>query len=196
MLAAQFMEDPLYTFMLPDPSTRQEVLRIFFRHYLEMLSPYSDIYASSAQWEAVALVFRSEQFGSSILSQLNYRRRIATAIIKSLPACRYIGFKGFIRGVSILHSMSSAWLHMLGDRPYAHLDMLVVQQAYRGSGQVSKMMEPLLAECDAKDWACTLETQNPNNVPLYGRYGFTLVETIRLPDSDLEQYCMVYNRNN
>ncbi|MCR8843184.1 GNAT family N-acetyltransferase [Paenibacillus sp. SC116] len=194
VFAEQFMEDPLYIFILPDRHTRLNVLRIFFRNYLDMLYPYSDLYASSSQLEAVMLVFYSEKFGSSRLAQLNYVRRIIVAIIKSLPACKYIGVKGFLRGVSILRNMSSAWLSMLEDRPYAHMDMLVVQQQYRGTGVVTKMIMPLIDECASNDLACTLETQNPNNVPLYGRYGFELVDTIKMPDSELEQYCMVFNR--
>ncbi|WP_261378230.1 GNAT family N-acetyltransferase [Paenibacillus agilis] len=194
IFAEQFMEDPLYIFILPNQRTRLNVLRIFFRNYLDMLYPYSDLYASSTQLEGVMLVFRSEKFGSSRLAQMNYLRRIVVAILKSLPACKYIGVKGLLRGVSILKNMSSAWLSMLEERPYVHMDMLVVQQQYRGTGVVTKMVMPLIDECTANDVACTLETQNPNNVPLYGRYGFELVDTINMPDSELEQYCMVYNR--
>ncbi|MBD8497754.1 GNAT family N-acetyltransferase [Paenibacillus sp. CAU 1523] len=188
------MEDPLYRFILPDQRTRLNVLRIFFRNYLDMLYPYSNLYASSTRLEGVMLVFYSEKFGSSKIAQLNYWRKIAFAILKSLPACKYIGVKGLFRGVSILRSMSSAWLSMLEDRPYAHMDMLVVQKQYRGTGLVTKMIMPLIDECSSRDVACTLETQNPNNVPLYGRYGFELVDTIKMTDSELEQYCMVYNR--
>nr|WP_236871185.1 hypothetical protein [Brevibacillus laterosporus] len=39
---------------------------------------------------------------------------------------------------------------------------------------------------------CTLETQNPGNIALYERYQFTTIEVIPLPESKLEQYCMVY----
>lgn len=115
------------------------------------------------------------------------------AIVKSIPICRYIGIRQFARGIAILHSMSSAWLSMLGNQEYIHLDMLVVQSKYRGQGFVSRIMKPLIEECNRRSIACTLETQNPDNILVYEHYGFSIVDVIPLPNSDLEQYCMVYS---
>jgi len=88
--------------------------------------------------------------------------------------------------------MSSAWLSMFEGRVYIHLDMLVVQPEFRGQGYVSKIMKPLLAECNQRNIVCTLETQNPHNIALYERYQFTTIEVIPLPESQVEQYCMIY----
>lgn len=195
VLAEGFVDDPLYRHILPEHSTRLDVLRIFFRNYVAMLYPYSDVYTTSGNMEAVALVFRSDRTGSSIVSRLKDRSALLLAIVKSFPICRYIGIRQFARGIAILHSMSSAWLSMLGDREYIHLDMLVVQSKHRGQGFVSRIMKPLIEECGKRGIACTLETQNPGNIPVYERYGFAIVDVIPLPNSDLEQYCMVYSGN-
>ncbi len=71
-----------------------------------------------------------------------------------------------------------------------HLDMLVVQERYRGQGYVSKIMMPLLAECLEKNALCTLETQTPSNLPIYEHFQFSTVKVIPLPNSTLKQYCM------
>ncbi|CAH8244474.1 GNAT family N-acetyltransferase [Paenibacillus melissococcoides] len=191
VMAEGFKEDGLYVHLLPDPSTRVEVLKLFFRNYIELLYDYGGLYATSENMEAVALIFRSERMGASWASRVSYAWGVARAVAKSLGMCRCIGPAGFLRGLSGLRSMSSAWLASLGDQPYLHLDMLVVQPQYRGQGWVRKMMSPLLAECRERGIACTLETQNPRNVGLYEHYGFTVVDTIRLRNSDLRQYCMI-----
>ncbi|MGG1440681.1 GNAT family N-acetyltransferase [Brevibacillus laterosporus] len=184
------MEDPLYQHILPDSSTRLNVLQIFFQNYVTMLYDYSDLYATSDRLEAVALVYRSEK--AEALPRFRYMWDICLAIIKSLKASKYIGLRGFWRGVAILRCMSSAWLSMFEGRTYMHLDMLVVQPKFRGQGYVSKIMKPLLAECNQRNIVCTLETQNPHNIALYERYQFTTIEVIPLPESQVEQYCMVY----
>ncbi|GAC41999.1 GNAT family N-acetyltransferase [Paenibacillus popilliae] len=191
VMADNFKEDGLYVHLLPDPSTRVEVLKLFFRNYIELLYDYGGLYATSEKMEAVALVFRSERVGASWASRMSYTWGVARAIAKSLRMCRYISPAGFLRALSGLRSMSSAWLASLGDQPYLHLDMLVVQPQYRGQGWVRKIMSPLLAECRERRIACTLETQNPRNVGLYEHYGFTIVDTIQMRNSDLKQYCMV-----
>jgi GNAT superfamily N-acetyltransferase len=186
------MEDPMYRHILPDESVRLRALEIFFQRYIEMLEPYSDLYTTSEQYEAVALVFRSNAMADTLWAKVKYMKQIIVAIIKASSISRLIGIRGYVRGVSILRNMSSSWLSMLGDRPYLHLDMLVVQQRYRGKGYVSKIMEPLLAECRANNIICTLETQTPSNLPIYKHYQFRTVNVIPLPNSSLEQYCMVY----
>jgi len=185
--------DPLYQHILPDESTRLHVLKIFFHRYLAMLYPYSDVLTTSDHYEAVALVFRSEREVGTWFSKMKYRKQIMMAILKSTPICRVIGVRGFIRGLSILNRMSSSWLSMLGDQEYMHLDMLVVQERYRGQGYVSRIMKLLLAECDERNMKCTLETQTPSNLPIYERYRFRTLQVIPLQDSTLEQYCMVYS---
>lgn len=186
------MDDPLYEYILPDQSTRLDVLKIFFQNYVTMLYDYSDLYTTSDSLEAIALVFRSKKVNSSPLARFKELSAILLTIVKSSKICRYIGIKQFLRGIFILRSMSSAWLSILGEREYIHLDMLVVQQKYRGQGFVTKMMKPLLDECKKRNIICTLETQNISNIKLYEHYNFKIVDVIKLPNSHLEQYCMIY----
>lgn len=185
-------DDPLYAHILPDEKTRLRVLNIFFHRYIEMMYPYSDLLTTSDRHEAVALVFHSEREAGTLRSKIKYMTRVVLAIIKSSPICTIIGVRGFIRGISILHSMSSSWLSMLGDREYMHLDMLVVQEQFRGQGYVSKVIKPLLAECRTKNIVCTLETQTLSNLPIYEHYEYRTVKIIPLTNSSLEQYCMAY----
>ncbi|GED15846.1 hypothetical protein AMI01nite_38370 [Aneurinibacillus migulanus] len=191
-MAEGFMDDPLYEYILPDRSTRLDVLKIFFQNYVTMLYDYSDLYTTSDSLEAVALVFRSKKVNSSPLTKCKDLSAILFTIVKSSKICRYIGIKQFLRGIFILRSMSSAWLSIVGEREYIHLDMLVVQQKYRGQGFVTKVMKPLLDECKKRNIICTLETQNISNIKLYEHYNFKIVDVIKLPNSHLEQYCMVY----
>lgn len=180
----------MYQHILPDETTRLRVLNIFFHRYIEMLYPYSDLLTTSTNYEAVALVFHSERQSGTLISNVNYMKQIGLAVLKCLPICRIIGVRGFIRGLATLNSMSSLWLSMFGDQKYMHLDMLVVQERYRGQGYVSKIMMPLLAECREKNALCTLETQTPSNLPIYEHFQFRTVKVIPLPNSTLEQYCM------
>lgn len=192
MAEAFAKDDPLYEHILPDESTRLGVLNIFFHRYIEMLYPYSDLLTTSENYEAVALVFHSDREAGTFRSKIKYMNRILLAVMKSTPICKMIGMRGFVRGLNILKSMNSSWLTMLGDQSYMHLDMLVVQEKYRGQGYVSKVMKPLLAECRPKNLICTLETQTLSNLPIYEHYQYRTVKVIPLPNSSLEQYCMVY----
>ncbi|NWL87160.1 GNAT family N-acetyltransferase [Paenibacillus sp. 79R4] len=185
------MDDPLYRHILPDEKSRLQVLNIFFKHYIEMLYPYSDLVTTSERYEAVALIFHSEREPRTWRSKMGYWLGIARAISKSLPICRYIGLHGFVRGILILRQMDSSWLSMLGGHKYLHLDMLAVQEPYRGQGYVSQIMRPLLEKCQEEKAICSLETQTESNLPMYEHYHYHIVKTIPLPGSSLQQYCLL-----
>ncbi|WP_244903318.1 hypothetical protein [Paenibacillus aquistagni] len=87
-MAEQFVDDPLYEFILPDVSSRRQALIHFFQSYLTLLYPYSDVFASSERMEAVALVFYSDRFKDTLSSRLLYQWRVAKAIGRGLPICR------------------------------------------------------------------------------------------------------------
>ncbi|WP_258960856.1 GNAT family N-acetyltransferase [Paenibacillus aquistagni] len=189
-MAEQFVDDPLYEFILPDVSRRRQALIHFFQSYLTLLYPYSDVFASSERMEAVALVFYSDRFKDTLSSRLLYQWRVAKAIGRGLPICRLIGLQGYWRGLRILNQASSAWLEMLGERSYMHLDMLVIQKPYRGQGLMTALMSSLVNQCRGMNSVLTLETQNKANLPKYERYGFQVIHQHPIPNSSLIQYGM------
>jgi len=50
---------------------------------------------------------------------------------------------------------------------------------------------PIIELCPDDGIPIILETHNPENVGLYGHFGFEVVRTISSPDTDVEQYCMI-----
>ncbi len=183
------MEDPLYKHIFSDEETRLPSLCIFFENYLKLLYDYSDLYATSEKLEGIILVFYSVKCKSHI----KYLFNVHKAILKSLKMCTYISFKTFFNGIYVLNQMSSAWIDDVVPEIYIHLDLLIVQKQYRGQKFTSKMIRSVFEK--QKNITYTLETQNIDNVKIYKNYGFELVETIKLPNSELQQYCMVYTDN-
>ncbi|WP_340003985.1 GNAT family N-acetyltransferase [Paenibacillus sp. FSL K6-0276] len=166
-------------------------MNIFFHRYIEMLFPYSDLLTTSTDYEAVALVFHSERQTGTLISNVNYMKQIGLAILKCLPICRIIGVRGFIRGLSILQYELLMVIDVWRSEVYA-FGYVCSARTLPWARYVSKIMMPLLAECREKNALCTLETQTPNNLPIYEHYQFRTVKVIPLPNSALEQYCMAF----
>ena len=71
---------------------------------------------------------------------------------------------------------------------------LVVRSGKQRQGIARGLMEPVL---DALDWAgqdIYLETHHPDNVPIYQKFGFEIVEVGKVPGSDLDHYGMLRRR--
>lgn len=67
----------------------------------------------------------------------------------------------------------------------------VSRKEIRGQGYSSKVLSPILAYFDRTGQDCYLETLDEKNVALYKRFGFELMEVVKLPDSDLTIYAML-----
>lgn len=68
--------------------------------------------------------------------------------------------------------------------PHYYLEYIGVEPEYQGQGLGSRLLQHLVAEADAAQVGCYLETASPQNLPLYQRFGFQIIqekEVIGLP---------------
>ena len=63
--------------------------------------------------------------------------------------------------------------------PHWYLPMIGVDPVMQGSGIGSALLRQGLAQCDAEGSPAYLESSNPRNIPLYERFGFEIVGTIK-----------------
>jgi len=79
------------------------------------------------------------------------------------------------------------------EQPYWYLDVIVVNPEHQGKGFASQLIKPILLEAEKNHQAVYLETQNKKNIQIYEKYGFILIKEIKLPRTDIIQYCMKKN---
>ena len=65
---------------------------------------------------------------------------------------------------------------------------LVVQRSAQKQGLAKKLLQPFLKYCDYAKQCVYLETHDPANISFYEHFGFVVVETGRVPHSDLTHY--------
>jgi ribosomal protein S18 acetylase RimI-like enzyme len=71
----------------------------------------------------------------------------------------------------------SVWAQHDPREPHWHLGPIAVLPEFQGRGIGSRMLERFCAKADGLQAAAYLETDKPENVRLYERFGFALVET-------------------
>lgn len=70
------------------------------------------------------------------------------------------------------------------------LQVVAVALELKGTGAFRRLIDPVIAECDASGIPMVLQTHNPNNVPLYEHFGFKLVEKVDSKELELSCYNM------
>lgn len=72
-----------------------------------------------------------------------------------------------------------------------YLYNLSVRQQAQGQGIGRRLLAPMLDFCDDENMVAYLETNKPDNVTLYERFGFELKQTRLIPGSPVDHYSMV-----
>ena len=67
--------------------------------------------------------------------------------------------------------------------PHWYLAVLGVDPRSQGRGLGRALLEPVLTLCDQRLEPAYLETQKPENLPFYERFGFRIVGEVRVADS-------------
>jgi ribosomal protein S18 acetylase RimI-like enzyme len=92
--------------------------------------------------------------------------------LRSLPALALTGPRSAVRAAKWFED----WEHRDPDRPHAHYGPFGVEPELQGQGIGSLVMRHYTGRLDENGEASYLETEKPENVALYQRFGFEVIE--------------------
>lgn len=173
VLAAAFMDDPLYRHFLPRDADRASFLLALSSSLLGALRKHGAVLAAhddDTTLRGVIGIVPPERYPLSLGSEL----RIASAITASVwwrPAA--IGFaRRAMRAWRVIGAYHPA------TPPHFYLCVVGVSPDAQGTGVGRALVGPALAQADARGQAFYLETANPQNLPFYRRFGFEVMHEL------------------
>jgi GNAT superfamily N-acetyltransferase len=179
IFAAAMRADPLQLYFFPDAAQRPAQLLALYRY--KVASALANLYAPTPGLEGCAIWIRPGEatgagFGAGLLPD-------ALRLFAVIPLA---AFARMIRYERFAHR-----LHLrLMPGPHWYLDGIAVAPERQGQGWASRLIRPVLAQADAENRPCYLETQNPRNVAIYARFGFCLLRQVKLPGTPVEHFAM------
>ena len=97
----------------------------------------------------------------------------ALTMVRSLPALAACGPRTALRSLRWM----TDWERRDPERPHAHFGPFGVEPSMQGSGIGSLVLRHYTEALDAAGEDSYLETEKPQNVALYGRFGFEVIDT-------------------
>ena len=174
-LARAFQDDPLQTYVFPDPAERVARSPGHFAPLLRYGLKFGEVLTTAGSPAGAAVWLGPDAWEVTA-------ERAAAAGLDELPIA--IGAAAAERFFSVL-AVVDPYHHR--DVPSAHWYVMVVGVApeARGSGVGRALLQPMIDRAEAAGQPCYLETAQPNNVSFYEHLGFRrLVETVE-PQSGL-----------
>jgi ribosomal protein S18 acetylase RimI-like enzyme len=171
VIARAFFDDPLFMYVVPDATLRQEQLYIFMEAGCRYGQLFGEAHTTADRVDGVAvwasqgdLDFTPERMEASGFGRVS----------EALGEDAMSRFGAVMAHIGAIHHR---------DMPAAHwyLFGLGVDPERQGQGIGGQLLQPILRRADAEGLPCYLETQKARNVPFYQRHGFEVVVETDVP---------------
>lgn len=181
VLAAAFFDYPMFTFYFPDPQRRTRYLSWYLRNVLNCALRYGEVY-TTPEIAGVIFTLPPEHTQISLWEYIQNGFFLTPFLM---------GFRDYKRSMDCERFVGKTQERLMQKRRHYYLWGLAVEPSRRARGLGATLMRPVLAKADGQKVPIYLETHNEKNVRYYQRYGFDLLDTVRIPKYELPIWCML-----
>jgi ribosomal protein S18 acetylase RimI-like enzyme len=164
-LARAFYTDPVFSFLLPDESTRAAKLENVMRVFLNACLPHNTCYTTD-KYESVTLWRPPGGWHTPFWFYITNGPKLLSTF-----------GAGVFRSLSIVDMMEKVHPH----EPHWYLQTIGTDPAFQGKGYGGVVMRDRLAAVDVAHLPCYLESSKDTNIPIYQSFGFELTGEIQVP---------------
>ena len=180
LLTRAFINDPLYKAVIPDADKRETALVWLHQRVIQYCYLYGVMHTHSDA-QGVACWLPPGQTDISML-------RILRTGLFAMPF--YMGLLPFSRFNAYMN-VSDALRKKHAPEPYWYLWVLGVDPSSQRQGIGGRLMQPVLEQADKEGIPCYLETENEQNIGVYQRLGFNVVESKAIPIINITTWALL-----
>ncbi len=184
VLAQAFADYPLHVAFIPDGYERKKKSPYFLEVFVRYGILYGVVYATSPKLEGVIVWLPSENADYAIWKMI--RSGMLSYLFK-------IGIKTILRMISVgnflnsLHKRYAPFRHWYGW-------YVGVNPEFQGKGYGKILIEAMLAIADKDKLPCYGETHTLEDVALWERYGFKVIDESTLPGTEFKQWVVLRDK--
>ena len=184
VLLDAFQDDPVWNAVFTGETGGRQILTAFYETPLRYCLQHGSVYASSENLEGVAAWVPGER------SEMTFWRMLGSGALKS----------GMKMGMKAAKRMQTVFKPVEQDRKqymkeagtaFLYLQIIGVAASFQGKGFGRKLLNAVIAESERTGKPIYLETETEQNVEMYKKYGFRLIQRITLPEINLPMWEMV-----
>jgi ribosomal protein S18 acetylase RimI-like enzyme len=180
-LGRAFVDDPAFSWMLPDEAKRAAPLEWFFTCASDYGLRWGEVYRAGEAIDGAAIWLPPGD--TSVPAMRMMRVGMWQGPFRlGLGAMRR--FLTFVEWSERLHKKNVP-------EPHWYLMVLGVDPTRQGQGVGSGLITPMLARADEQGRACYLETAKERNVTFYRKHGFDVVDDEHLPTNGPRVWTML-----
>jgi len=171
-LARSFHDDPLFNFLIPDLLSQARAALTFMHSAIADARPFGEIWAASTDdaLAAVAAWLPPGRYPRGVRRETQYISRDMRSVVR-------LGGR-FFPGTRLQTAMQRT--HHKVKEPHWYLMLLGADPLFQRQGAGTALLQPVLERCDRDSVPAYLETQKESNLAWYHRFGFEVMEQIKV----------------
>ena len=171
-LARAFFDDPLFNFLVPDLLTQSRANITLLQPLVIDARGFGEVWVAK-QGSKIAGV-------AAWLPPGAYPRGVRRETLGLLRDARSVPRLGSRLLVAIRLQNALQRAHHRVKEPHWYLSLLGTDPVFQRSGAGTALLAPILERCDTEGMPAYLETQKEENVPWYHRFGFDVVQELKV----------------
>jgi len=167
-LTAAFLDDPVFTWILPDAELRRATIPKWFELWAEAFARHDETYvvgegtvAGTALWAPPGVAPMSPEDEAALEAQLG---DLPEEVVERLVTC--------VSMFEATHPHEPNW----------YLNFVAVDPAHQGQGHGSALLRRVLAVADERGEPAYLDATSSQNRAVYERHGFRVIAENELPN--------------
>jgi len=173
VMARAFLDDPFFTFTIPDDTRRRRILPWIFGKTITYGRRYGRVY-TNRDLEGVALWLGPQN------PNLAWRGALQTGLFLLPLKLSWLELR---RNLRLAKSSGRLHAESISGRHW-YLVGLGVEPACQNRGVGGALLQPILQQADRQAVACYLDTNNEQNIQYYERLGFKLAGRLQAGPDD------------
>jgi len=180
-LTRAFMEDPMWSIVLPDEATRADAFRPMWEALIDFSRVYGEVY-TTGEAEGAACWIAPDHTKVTLWKMVRTRLGLPRSMLR-LPKDARNRFFGMMRFIDKHHDE-------LMPGPHWYLWALGVAPGRQGRGIGAQLLTPVLERAAREGLPAYLETQTERNAAFYCKLGFEVLREEREPVGGLPIWFM------
>lgn len=187
LLTECFLEDQLILKQLNGIERYDEFLEKLFLSQISVLNNTCEIHLLDDNFKSVLVGYEKKKY--------SFIRDIVLSVlcqIKLLNSINSNDLKIFAQNSKEAKNIVDLkWHREYVTGNYYYIKIIAISKECRGRGSFRKLIMPIIYMCNEKAIPIILETNTPENIPIYQHFGFELTRTISESEAGFHQYCFI-----
>ncbi|UCC19999.1 MAG: GNAT family N-acetyltransferase [Promethearchaeota archaeon] len=181
VISEAFFNDPLMTYLFPEIKERKFKLSSMMELLIRIGMKYGVVQATSPHIEGIAVWFPSNK--AKITPTMGFLNGGISYFFK-------------LRGKTIkkqnkIYNYIYSKHKELMPSDHWYLSIIGINPLFQGKGWSTLLLNSMFTQIDKQNLPYYLDTNNKENISIYERFGFEIVEEYKLPNANLVNWAMI-----